>query len=259
MKKSEENHPLIEIWKTFPGARNFNVLEYKVPPIERIIGEMFSVGEFYYYVLNLTDSTLTNHHENILKMHGLKKYPSHLKEIIDLIHPDDLPFVIKAEQTIVEKMVEIGSEHQLFLKPSYCFRMRTRKGNYELFHHQAIHTLENESSFLIQSVNIHTNIQHITSENSFIVLLTGIGSRKDFHQFKIEHNLLSLPDYENELTKRENEVLSLIAKGYSGKEISTVLVLSEHTVRTHRRNILKKTGCRNSKELVKKAFDLGLI
>ncbi|MFY1046927.1 response regulator transcription factor [Chryseobacterium sp. GP-SGM7] len=192
-------------------------------------------------------------------MHGLKKYPSHLKEIIDLIHPADIPFVIKAEQTIVEKMVEIGSEHQRFLKPSYCFRMKTRKGNYELFHHQAIHTLENESSFLIQSVNIHTNIQHITSENSHIVLLTGIGPRQDFYQFKIEQNLLSLQTEGDHLTKRENEVLSLIAKGYSGREISAVLVLSEHTIRTHRRNILKKTKCRNSKELVKKAFDLGLI
>lgn len=259
MKKSEEEHPLIKVWKTFPGARTHKEGKLKVPSIERIIGEMFSLGEFYYYVLNLTDSTLSSHHENILKMHGLKKYPAQLKEIIDLIHPDDIPFVIKAEQTIVEKMVEIGAEHQRFLKPSYCFRMKTHKGKYELFHHQAIHTLQNETSFLIQSVNIHTNIQHITSENSYIVLLTGIGPRKDFHQFKIEQNYLSAPILGEELTRRETEILSLIAKGYCGREISNMLILSEHTIRTHRRNILKKTNCRNSKELVKKAFDLGLI
>ncbi|MFY1046926.1 hypothetical protein [Chryseobacterium sp. GP-SGM7] len=41
MKISEENHPLIEIWNTFPGIRDFNETEFKVPPIERIIGEMF--------------------------------------------------------------------------------------------------------------------------------------------------------------------------------------------------------------------------
>jgi len=35
--------------------------------------------------------------------------------------------------------------------------------------------------------------------------------------------------------------------------------LSEHTVRTHRKNILRKTDSRNSKELVKKAFERGLI
>lgn len=258
MKKTEKKHPLIDVWNIYPGiGRNDKILEK--PSIERIIGEMFAIGKYYYYVLNLNNSTVTNHHESILKIHGLKNYPLHLKELIDLIHPDDIPFVIKAEQTVVNKILEIGKEFQLYLKPSYCFRMKTAKGNYELFHHQAIHTFEDENHQLVQSINIHTNIQHITSENSYTVLITGIEPRKDFHQIKINQNLLSSSTQENNLTKREIEVLSFIAKGYSGKEISSILILSEHTIRTHRKNILTKTNCRNSKELVKKAFDFGLI
>lgn len=259
MEKSEEKHPLVDLWTAYTGVRKSDGRMLEKPPIERIIGEMFAIGKYYYYVLNLADSTLTNHHENILKLHGLKEFPQHLKQIIDLIHPDDIPFVMKAEQTVIEKILEVGKEFQLYLKPSYCFRMKTAKGNYELFHHQAIHTLEDENGHLVQSINIHTNIQHITKENSHTVLLTGISPRKDFHQIKVDYNLLSPIIQESELTKRETEILSLIAKGYSGKEISNMLVLSEHTVRTHRRNILSKTNCRNSKELVKKAFDLGLI
>uniref|UniRef100_A0AAU6WPD4 LuxR C-terminal-related transcriptional regulator n=1 Tax=Chryseobacterium endophyticum TaxID=1854762 RepID=A0AAU6WPD4_9FLAO len=53
--------------------------------------------------------------------------------------------------------------------------------------------------------------------------------------------------------------MALIAKGYSGSEISKMLILSEHTIRTHRKNILAKTKCRNSKELLTKAFECGLI
>lgn len=258
MKKYEKKHPLIDVWNIYPGTDRYDKILEK-PSVERIIGEMFAIGEYYYYVLNLGNSTISNHHENILNIHGLKDFPSHLKELIDLIHPDDIPFVIKAEQTVVNKILEIGKEFQLHLKPSYCFRMKTAKGNYELFHHQAIHTFEDENHHLVQSINIHTNIQHITSENSYTVLLTGIEPRKDFYQFKIEHNLLLSSTKENNLTKRETEVLTFIAKGYSGKEISSILILSEHTIRTHRRNILSKTQCRNSKELVKKAFDFGLI
>lgn len=259
MKKTEEKHPLVDIWNAYPGIRKSDVKILEKPPIERIISEMFAIGKYYYYVLNLTNSTLTNHHENVLQLHGLKHYPLHLKQIIDLIHPEDLPFVVKAEQMVIEKIMEIGKEFQLYLKPSYCFRMKTAKGNYELFHHQSIHTLEDENNCLIQSINIHTNIQHITQENSYTVLITGISPRKDFHQIKIDHNLLSTQILENDLTKRENEVLSFIAKGYSGKEISNILMLSEHTIRTHRRNILHKTNCRNSKELVKKAFEWGVV
>lgn len=259
MKSKDNDHPLMHAWNTYSGGRNEISRTSSVPPIERIIGEMFAIGEFYYYVLNLTDSTVSNHHPNILKLHGLSRYPQHLKEIIDLTHPDDIPFVIQAEQKVVEKMMEIGREHQLFLKSSYCFRMKTAAGNYELFHHQAVLTLEDENRNLIQSVNIHTNIHHITPENPGTVLVSGIGPRNDFHQIRIH---LPSPDDRPlpvQLTRRENEVIALIAKGYTGSEIAKMLVLSEHTVRTHRKNILSKTRSRNSRELLKKAFEWGIL
>lgn len=259
MSESEKKHPLLEIWMAYPGARKENINITKIPPIERVIGEMFAIGEFYYYVLNLTNSTISHHHENILKLHGLSKYPQNLKEIIDLTHPDDIEFVMRAEQKVVEKIMEIGREHQLHLKSSYCFRMKTAAGNYELFHHQAILTLEDENKNIIQSINIHTNINHITKENPHTVLISGIGLRNDFTQIKIENLSTSNKFNETGLTKRELEILSFIAKGYSGPEISRMLVLSEHTVRTHRKNILAKTNSRNSKELLKKAFEWGII
>ncbi|KPE51948.1 LuxR C-terminal-related transcriptional regulator [Chryseobacterium indologenes] len=256
MENSEKNHPLVEVWNTYPGVRrNRKILN--IPPIERIIGEMFAIGEFYYYVLNLTNSTLSHHHKNILKLHGLCSFPENLKEVIDLTHPDDIGFVLKAEQTVIEKIIEIGFEHQLYLKSSYCFRMKTAEGNYELFHHQAVITMEDESGQPVQSINIHTNIHHITKENPYTVLISGIGARTDFHQIKLDYSSPSAS--EEHLTRRETEVLSLIAKGYSGPEIAKMLVLSEHTVRTHRKNILRKTDSRNCKELVKKAFERGLI
>ncbi|MBB4806405.1 DNA-binding CsgD family transcriptional regulator [Chryseobacterium defluvii] len=258
MGNSEKKHPLIEVWNSYPGMTKEDREILNKPPIERIIGEMFAIGKFYYYALNLTNSTLSHHHENILKLHGLKKYPENLKEVIDLTHPDDIGFVMKAEQIVIEKMLEIGLSHQLYLKSSYCFRMKTANGNYELFHHQAIPTMEDENGHLIQSINIHTNIHHITKENPYTVLVSGIGPRNDFHQVKLDNCLPAHPLPEG-LTKRETEILSHIAKGYSGAEIAQLLIVSEHTIRTHRKNILRKTNSRNSKELLKKAFEWGLI
>lgn len=258
MDHSEKKHPLVEVWNSYSGVGRKEKHISNIPPIERIIGEMFAIGEFYYYVLNLTNSAISNHHPDILKIHGLKEYPQNLKDVIDLVHPDDIEFITKAEQKVVEILMKIGKVHQLFLKPSYCFRMKTASGNYELFHHQAILTWEDEDKNLVQSINIHTNIHHITKQNPYTVLMTGIGHRKDFIQVKIENPVLQFGSEIN-LTKRETEILSLIAKGYSGPEISKMLILSEHTVRTHRKNILAKTSSRNSKELLKKAFEWGLI
>jgi DNA-binding CsgD family transcriptional regulator len=44
------------------------------------------------------------------------------------------------------------------------------------------------------------------------------------------------------LSARELEILGLVAEGLSNKRIADVLVISEHTVRRHVANILKKLG-----------------
>lgn len=257
MQNPTEKHLLSQIWESIASQNKTQPLSQ--PSIEKVLGEMFSIGDFYYYVINLADSSISHHHKNILKIHNLADYPTHLSQIIELIHPEDIPFVLKAEQSVVEKITEIGAHHQLNLRPSYCFRMKTKKGKYELFHHQAIHTYADEDHKLFQSINIHTNIHHITQQNPYTVLITGISPRTDFHQFTItmaeENTFGRIPD----LTKREIEILILIAKGYSGPEISKQLILSEHTIKSHRKNILRKTNSRNSKELIKKAFEWGII
>ncbi len=51
-------------------------------------------------------------------------------------------------------------------------------------------------------------------------------------------------------TEREEEILEEILKGYSSKEIADRLYISLHTVSSHRKNMLKKTGCKNAFELM---------
>lgn len=62
-----------------------------------------------------------------------------------------------------------------------------------------------------------------------------------------------------ELSNRELEVIKLLAEGMNSKEIAQVLFISEHTVRTHRRNILHKVQVKNTTELVRLAIEKGLI
>ncbi len=56
------------------------------------------------------------------------------------------------------------------------------------------------------------------------------------------------------LTKREREVLQLIAEGLTNPEIAGRLYLSTGTVDSHRKHLLLKMGARNSAEMVKLAF-----
>jgi len=60
------------------------------------------------------------------------------------------------------------------------------------------------------------------------------------------------------LSKREKEIISLIARGLSSYEISDRLFISIHTVNNHRKNILSKLEIRSITQLIKfaEAFDL---
>ena len=54
----------------------------------------------------------------------------------------------------------------------------------------------------------------------------------------------------HKISEREMEVVRLIADGLNSEEIATRLFLSEHTVKTHRKNILEKLNLSNTAELV---------
>ena len=62
-----------------------------------------------------------------------------------------------------------------------------------------------------------------------------------------------------ELTKKEKEILQLIAQGMSSRDISTKLESSIRTVQVHRFNIMKKMQVKNVVELINVAQDYGLI
>ena len=60
------------------------------------------------------------------------------------------------------------------------------------------------------------------------------------------------------LTDREKEILKLVLDESSSQEIATALNLSIRTVETHRKNILRKTGCRSLLGLFKLSIKAGL-
>ncbi len=61
------------------------------------------------------------------------------------------------------------------------------------------------------------------------------------------------------LSRRERQVLELVARGHTNKEVATVLDVSVKSVETYRSRVLEKLQLKSRAELVKYAIDIGLL
>jgi len=64
---------------------------------------------------------------------------------------------------------------------------------------------------------------------------------------------------ENQITDRELEVLRLLAQELTSKQIAEKLFISERTVETHRKNLMRKTGANNGIGLIRYAYSKKLL
>jgi DNA-binding NarL/FixJ family response regulator len=82
---------------------------------------------------------------------------------------------------------------------------------------------------------------------------------EDFYQKKKSVQSSGKVTMPNDLTKREQEVLALVARGKSNQEVADELFISIKTVDTHKSHILDKLGLKNTAELVRYAIKNNLI
>lgn len=100
------------------------------------------------------------------------------------------------------------------------------------------------------------------SHNELINAIYTIRSGKSYLSSDINKILIRGLNGEEEqrlLTEREREILILISKEYTNREIAEELFISERTVETHRKNIFRKTGTNNMVGLIKFAYANNLI
>ena len=67
----------------------------------------------------------------------------------------------------------------------------------------------------------------------------------------------SLSDFD--ISERELEVLKLIADGFTNVEIADKIFLSKRTIEGHRQSLIEKMNVKNTAELVKVAFQSGIL
>ncbi|TRZ42160.1 LuxR C-terminal-related transcriptional regulator [Robertkochia solimangrovi] len=222
-----------------------------------IVSSVFSLGPSYHYIIDFYDLNVSKISAAFETIHG--QSPDTIQTINDillLIHPEDMDFVAEAEKNSFNLVKEtIGIENITRYKFSYNFRFKVADGGYRLFNHQSLVLTVDDNNNFVKSLNIHTDISHLTSVNNKKVSLIGIGDSSSFLNIDLSRSYANAPL----VSPSEMKVLRLIYKGMSSKEIADQLCISIHTVRTHRKNMLEKCNCNSSTALINKAVSEGWI
>ena len=97
-------------------------------------------------------------------------------------------------------------------------------------------------------VGMQTTLTEADMLRAFVAVVSMFSSEEEIlrtlrevHNAPVQHNYSESHD----LSERERDVLVLVAKGYTNKEIAQELFISPHTVISHRKNIVHKTGIRS--------------
>lgn len=103
------------------------------------------------------------------------------------------------------------------------------------------------------------------SKAQLIEAIQTTSEKKNYFHSKINDQIFNFlrgknkPKTASELSNREIEVIKHLSEGRNSKAIAEKLFISEHTVRTHRRNIMHKVQVKNTTELIGWAIQKGII
>lgn len=257
--ENEHIKNLLDVWKT-----NNKILQpvdkKNIEEFVNQIASLFSPGSFFYLILNLETFQLDYVSKGIEHVLDLATDNFTLTDFLEMLHPEDLQKIHEKEQAVLDfKLKNIPIEDIMKYKTVYLLRFKMKNGSYKTILHQAKSINVSGDGKLFQALSIHTDVTHlnlpIDHKISFISNeLPCYYSLDTGQNFKLEEN-----DFELNFTTREKQVLQEIAKGKSFVKIAAFLNLSPHTINTHKRNILKKSNCKNTAELITKCIREGII
>lgn len=197
--------------------------------------------------------SVISYQRDIKKVLGYNDDEFNLETILTIAHPDDLHLIKKITQATVNHLTNHGSFSQDNVTLNITYRFRRKDGSYiKLLRQSTVYETTTDgkmrSNFsLLTDISFFDKTEHV--EWHFEAPLT------EQENFKKE----IYKEFQSFFTHREVEIIKLIANNYKTKAMADKLFISEHTVYSHRKNILRKCNCHDSQGLIDFCMKIGIL
>jgi DNA-binding CsgD family transcriptional regulator len=224
--------------------------------IHKRLLSFFQVGDYYYYIFNVKQSVFELMSQEVTNLLGYLPEEIDVPFFLSKIHPEDQHWFLNFENKVIEFFATLKPEQIPNYKVRYDYRVQKKNGDYIRILQQVITIDFDEKKDLLRTFGVHTDISHIKQEGLPVLSFIGLNGEPSYIDVKAKKVFSTANSL---LTKRENEVLSLLTDGKNSIEISKLLFISKQTIDTHRKNILKKTGSTNTAALISNAIKKGWV
>jgi DNA-binding CsgD family transcriptional regulator len=250
----ESNYSLFFKFLENYGPRGFTSID-PTDPLMVELEKMMKKNDQFFYVGDLIKLNILFTSKRSRDMMGIEPADLNFYHFFERTHPDDLKRNSLGRATLLKLANDLFTEgrEKACRLLSTNLRIINAKGDYSnmlmqmcLFYSM----IPYKSVFMLK---IHTNIDWCKKIHYGYHYYLG----EDLSYFRYPDDELLMTG--NVFSKREFEIIKLIEKGHSSEQISEQLFLSLHTVNTHRRNILYKTGKANISELIYELMQRGVL
>lgn len=179
-------------------------------------------------------------------------------EIGKMFHPMDIPKMMAFTVFISEFLSQKTQKQRDNIKISMLFRFLAADGRY-VWSILQYPKMVYENNFPKYVFCLVSEYGHLLDKPKCTMYISD-SSKKEHTLFYCDEEKVNLKVFNSskELSKREIELIKLLAKGLISKEIAELLGISKNTVENHKQNMFEKTGSRNLAELVAYAHVNGL-
>lgn len=258
----EDGAKVFSVWSKENSINLPNKKELLSETIDQI-ASLFAVGSFYYFVLNFENITMDYVNEGVRNVLGIEPSAFSMEKGFEIMHPEDLALMNEKEAVVFDFFFnKITSEDLFNYKSVYVMRMRHADGTYKTLLHQASVFSVSEDGKIQQTLCVHTDISYLNIPINHTVSF--ISSKKQcYHYAKKLGNYvvihkndsaLEKKSFKDIFSKREKEIIEKLGQGLNFNEIATELSISPNTINTHKKNMLKKSDCKNTPELIARYY-----